>query len=221
MSGACAEENPAAIPAMVVDVQGDGRWESLHKEFCHQSRDKEANIIFIGDSMVQLMGQVADWDGLLAPFHCFNFGIGGDRTENVLWRTLNGELDNVQPKVVVLWCGTNNHGNSASQIAEGIVKIADQITMKQPESTVIVMSLLPRGRGPNPLRQRNKEANEIVQKLLSSRTKARYLDVTEGFVGADETISTTDMYDFLHLTRHGYQKILDPLVDELTNIVGL
>lgn len=41
-------ENPAAIPLKVIDVQGDGRWEGMHEEFCHQSREKEANVIFIG-----------------------------------------------------------------------------------------------------------------------------------------------------------------------------
>lgn len=48
----------------------------------------------------------------------------------------------------------------------------------------------------------------------------RYLDVSEGFVSTDGTISVTDMYDYLHLTRHGYQKIIDLLVDELISIVG-
>lgn len=40
--------NPATIPVKIEDVQGDRRWESLHEEFCHQSHDKEADIVFIG-----------------------------------------------------------------------------------------------------------------------------------------------------------------------------
>lgn len=38
-----------------------------------------------------------------------NFGIGGDKTQHVLWRITEGkELDGIEPKVVALMIGTNN-----------------------------------------------------------------------------------------------------------------
>lgn len=49
------------------------------------------------------------WEKMFVPMHCLNFGIGGDQTQNVLWRLQNGELENLAPKVsiarffVVLW----------------------------------------------------------------------------------------------------------------------
>ena len=33
------------------------------------------------------------------PERCLNFGIGGNRTEHVLWRLQNGELEVLAPKV--------------------------------------------------------------------------------------------------------------------------
>ena len=39
---------------------------------------------------------------MFVPLHCLNFGIGGDRTEHVLWRLQNGELENLTPKVRVI-----------------------------------------------------------------------------------------------------------------------
>nr|XP_039248427.1 platelet-activating factor acetylhydrolase IB subunit alpha1-like [Styela clava] len=218
MSGDCG--NTAKIPTKLVDVQGDKRWEDLHQEYCHQSKEKEANVIFIGDSLVLQMSQYAECDSQLAPLHCLNFGIGGDRTEHVLWRIENGVLDNINTKVVVIWCGTNNHGNTPSQIANGILAIADLVLRKQPECTVIIMSILPRGKYPNPLRERNSQANELVQKLVSNRSQVRYFDITEGFVSSEGTVSISDMYDYLHLTRHGYEKIISPLVDEIKSILG-
>ena len=50
-------ENPASKPTPVQDVQGDGRWMSLHHRFVADSKDKEPEVVFIGDSLVQLMHQ--------------------------------------------------------------------------------------------------------------------------------------------------------------------
>ena len=50
-----------------------------------------------------------------------NFGWGGDRTENILWRLENGELDGVNPKVIVILAGTNNVGKEPGDEA----KVAD------------------------------------------------------------------------------------------------
>ena len=39
------------------------------------------------------------WERSFCQMHSLNFGIGGDRTEHVLWRLQNGELEQVAPKV--------------------------------------------------------------------------------------------------------------------------
>ncbi|KAM8962827.1 platelet-activating factor acetylhydrolase IB subunit alpha1 isoform 3-T4 [Lycaon pictus] len=95
MSG---EENPASKPTPVQDVQGDGRWMSLHHRFVADSKDKEPEVVFIGDSLVQLMHQCEIWRELFSPLHALNFGIGSDSTQHVLWRLENGELEHIRPK---------------------------------------------------------------------------------------------------------------------------
>lgn len=55
-----------------------------------------------------------DWKTNFEPLHSLNFGIGNDRTEHVLWRIENGELDfdsADQPKVVVELKHKNSHMN--------------------------------------------------------------------------------------------------------------
>uniref|UniRef100_A0A2K5D8E3 Platelet-activating factor acetylhydrolase IB subunit alpha1 n=1 Tax=Aotus nancymaae TaxID=37293 RepID=A0A2K5D8E3_AOTNA len=119
----------------------------LHHRFVADSKDKEPEVVFIGDSLVQLMHQCEIWRELVSPLHALNFGIGGDRTQHVLWRLENGELEHIRPKIVVVWVGTNNHGHTAEQVTGGIKAIVQLVNERQPQARVVVLGLLPRGQG--------------------------------------------------------------------------
>ncbi|OCT70815.1 hypothetical protein XELAEV_18037739mg [Xenopus laevis] len=205
------EQNPAAVPTPMSDVQGDGRWMSMHNHFVSSSKDKEPEVVFMGDSNVQIMHQFEVWRELFSPLHALNFGGLSDGTQHVLWRLENGELDHVKPKIIVLWVGTYNQGHSAEQIAGGIIAIIRCINQRQPQAKVIVMALLPRGKNPNCLRNRNLQVNKLLEKDLPSLPNAFLLDADPGFVHSDGTISHHDMYDYLHLSRHGYARVCPTL----------
>ncbi|CAB1316307.1 unnamed protein product [Coregonus sp. 'balchen'] len=196
------EMNPAAVA-------------QAHTRFVQECKDAEPEVLFIGDSMVQLMQQYE----LFSPLHALNFGIGGDTTCNVLWRLQNGELDNIRPKVTVVWVGTNNHEHSAEQVAGGILAIAQLLTSSLPKTKVVVLGLLARGERPNPLREKNAAVNGFLHSWLPRLGQAQFLDVGAGFVHSDGTISTRDMFDFLHLTAAGYRAIAKPLSDLLLQIL--
>uniref|UniRef100_A0A8C8AAE9 Platelet-activating factor acetylhydrolase IB subunit alpha2 n=3 Tax=Neoaves TaxID=3078114 RepID=A0A8C8AAE9_9STRI len=205
------DRNPAAIPHAAEDIQGDDRWMSQHNRFVLDCKDKEPDVLFVGDSMVQLLQQYEIWRELFSPLHALNFGIGGDTTGHVLWRLKNGELENIKPKVIVVWVGTNNHENTAEEVAGGIEAIVRLINTQQPQAKVIVLGLLPRGEKPNPLRQKNAKVNHLLKASLPKLPNVQLLDVDVGFVHSDGTISYHDMFDFLHLTGGGYAKICKPL----------
>ncbi|NWS46773.1 PA1B2 acetylhydrolase, partial [Probosciger aterrimus] len=205
------DSNPAAVPHAAEDVQGDDRWMSQHNRFVSDCKDKEPDVLFVGDSMVQLLQQYEIWRELFSPLHALNFGIGGDTTGHVLWRLKNGELENIKPKVIVVWVGTNNHENTAEEVAGGIEAIVRLINTQQPQAKVIVLGLLPRGEKPNPLRQKNAKVNHLLKASLPKLCNVQLLDVDAGFVHSDGTISYHDMFDFLHLTGGGYAKICKPL----------
>ncbi|XP_068187159.1 platelet-activating factor acetylhydrolase IB subunit alpha2 [Antennarius striatus] len=212
--------NPAAVAEPVQDVQGDGRWMSQHARFVQECKDAEPDVLFVGDSMVQLMQQFGIWRELFSPLHALNFGIGGDTTCNVLWRLQNGELENIRPKVVVLWVGTNNYKHTAEQVAGGILAIAELLTSRLPKAKVVVLSLLPRGEHPNQLRDKNAAVNVFLRSSLPRLgQKAQFLDVCREFVHSDGTIIPQDMFDFLHLTSMGYRKVAKPLSDLLLQIL--
>ncbi|MBN3284929.1 PA1B2 acetylhydrolase, partial [Polyodon spathula] len=124
-------------------------------------------------------------------------------------RTGMREKYNIQ--IIVLWVGTNNHGDSAEQVAEGIGAIVRLIHSKQPTAKVLILGLLPRGRSPNALRVKNARVNQLIQEALPSLPGASFLDVDPGFVLSDGTISHHDMYDYLHLTRAGYATVCQPI----------
>nr|CAD7462761.1 unnamed protein product [Timema tahoe] len=205
--------NPAAIPKPVDDVQGDNRWWTQHNIFLHDSMLKEAEIIWIGDSIIANMALSQYWRDFIEPLHPLNFGIGGDQTQNVLWRIQQKELTHSKAKVIVLHVGTNNFGHTAEQIAGGLKEIIIAITKEKPSALLLVTTLLPRGLNPNPLRVRNAAVNvlleDIVIELSKTNANVELIKIDQGFILPSGLISRKDFFDFLHLTNEGYKKAFE------------
>lgn len=91
--------NPCSIATQANDVDGDNRWISIHKRFLNECLEKDPEIIFLGDCILENLHYTETWNQYFAPLHCLNFSIRNDRVEHILWRVENGELDNVKPKV--------------------------------------------------------------------------------------------------------------------------
>jgi platelet-activating factor acetylhydrolase IB subunit beta/gamma len=212
--------NPATIPTIVEDLQGDGRWISMHKRFLMETKEKEPDVVFIGDSLIQRLVHTEMWSNFFAPMHALNFGIGGDQIQNVLWRIENGELDNISPKVLVVLVGTNNFNCTAEQIAEGIMELVRVIREKQPDAYIVLPTLLPRGQNPNLLRDRNAEVNKLVHSKVSAVPKCEIVAIDKGFIQPDGTISHHDMHDYLHLTNSGYSKAFEPVYELLLQLLS-
>ena len=59
-----------------------------------------------------------------------------DKTENILWRLANGELDGVNPKVIVILAGTHNVGTQpggAAKVAEITRGLAAIVSVCRPQ----------------------------------------------------------------------------------------
>lgn len=212
--------NPAASPIPASDVHGDGRWMSMHNRFISETKEKEPDVIFIGDSILGQLVVTEMWERLFAPMHPLNFGVGGDQTQHVLWRVLNGELDNVSPKAIVILVGTNNHGHTPEQIQEGIMAVVTEARERQPQAYIIVLTLLPRGQHPNHLRVRNSSVNQLLAKSLPEVERAQLVNIDPGFIYPDGTITHHDMWDYLHLTHVGYKRAFEPVYDLLLQLLA-
>ena len=64
-----------------------------------EARESEPDILWVGDSILQHLVNSNIWEKSFCQMHSLNFSIGGDRTENLLWRLQNGELEGLAPKV--------------------------------------------------------------------------------------------------------------------------
>ncbi|KAH9368704.1 hypothetical protein HPB48_004723 [Haemaphysalis longicornis] len=205
----------SVVPTPGEAIDGDDRWLSLHKLFLSEGKEKEPDVVVLGDYTVAFLQQseASVWEKLFAPLHCLNFGIPEDRIENVLWRIENGELDNLNPKVVVLSVGCNDNSSTPEAVAEGVVICATAITFRLPEAQVVVLH-------PNSQRDRRRLINEALSKGLKGRSRIQLVDLDPGLVRPDGSISHHDMFDFRHLSRQGYLATFEPLADLVAQLLS-
>jgi lysophospholipase L1-like esterase len=188
-----------------------------HDEFLTIAKAGGVDLLFMGDSITDGWrgGGRAVWDRHFAPLKAANFGIGGDRTEHVIWRLRHGELEGIQPKLVVLMIGTNNP-DPAEEVALGIKTIIKDINERSPISRILLLGIFPRGEKPA-----GREKNEQVNKLISAYAdnhKVVYQDIGDDFLAADGTLSKDIMPDFLHPNEKGYEiwaTAIDDMVAQL------
>lgn len=207
----------AAVPE---DVPGDNRWMDMHLRFVAEAREAEPDVLWIGDSIIQYLVNSNIWERSFCQMHSLNFGVASDRTENLLWRLENGELDGLSPKIIVVHIGTSNHGDTAEEVAEGIKAICSLVRDKQPQAYLVVTSILPRGYKPNKLRDRNVKVNALVSEMLKGNSRAQLVNLDAGFVQADGTISHHDLFDYLNLSQKGYDRAFEPVNELLLQLLA-
>jgi lysophospholipase L1-like esterase len=202
-----------------------GSFKNYHETFLKR-RAQPMTVLFIGDSITAGWNSTgsAVWKERYAKLNAANFGISGDKTQHVLWRIDNGELDGIEPKVVVLMIGTNNSGDTAPAIASGVVAIAKKINEKLPKSKLLLLGIFPRSPSatgpdgkPTPVRAKLMEVNAELAKLHDGKTTF-YLEIWKQFLAEDGSITKEMMADALHPGPKGYQVWADamqPTLDEL------
>lgn len=217
-----AQAPDVAAPKLGPDGQPNAKFMAAHEQFVAIAREGAAELVFLGDSITAGWNSKKEiWDAAFGTYKPANFGIGGDRTQHVLWRITNGELDGIKPKAVVLMIGTNNVGSdSAEGIAAGITKIVQTIRSKQPQAKILLLAVFPRGEkaDSNPQRDKLKEVNAIIAKLDDGKA-VYFLDIGEKFLQPDGSLTKEIMPDFLHLTAAGYQIWADAIGPKLAELM--
>jgi lysophospholipase L1-like esterase len=222
-STAVAAQNTAIVPE-----PRDANWVKRHEDFVREAKQGGIDILFMGDSITDFWRNKGSnvWNKYYAPRHAANFGISGDRTQHVLWRLDNGELDGIKPKVVVLMIGTNNTGkendhktprNTVPEVAEGVQAVVNDIRAKLPDSKILLLAIFPRGTPDNPQRAQVALVNTVIARLDDGKM-VKYLDIDPKFLEADGTLSKNIMPDLLHPDERGYQiwaAAMEPTLEEM------
>lgn len=205
----------------------DEWWILRHQDKLNELklRKSDIDLLMVGDSITQGWEDKVSPDDLwllyFEPRNAFNIGFSGDRTEQVLWRLQNGEVDGIQPKLAVLLIGTNNTGHRqdpAVDTALGIKAILQELRTRLPRAKILLLAIFPRGESPtDPLRRLNIEINGIIAGYADGRT-VHFLDIGESFVDATGQLRTDLMPDLLHLSPTGYKiwaDRMEPLLNKL------
>jgi len=222
----------APEPADVPVARADQNSMTAHAQLVEKAKAGGIDVYFLGDSIVRRWGAtdypdlLANWKSNFYGWNAGNFGWGGDKTQHILWRLQNGELDGVNPRVIVLLAGTNNVGAIAgdgakvADITRGVTAILAACRQKAPGATVILTGIFPRNDTMAVLPEIAR-INENLAKLADGRT-VRYLDVNDKLADSTGTLldGVANERDKLHLTLKGYQVWADALKPILIELLG-
>jgi beta-glucosidase len=190
-----------------------------HPKFLEEIKKGPYDLLFLGDSITDFWPKRGpeSWKKL-AEYKPLDLGVSGDRTEHVLWRIDNGELEGLSPKVTVIMIGTNNVGADKPEwVAAGVTKIVETVREKLPHTKILLLAIFPRSGAESKPRAANAAANDIIRKLADDK-KVFYLDIGEKFLDPKGEIPKDVMADGLHPTAKGYDIWYDamkPKLDEL------
>ena len=216
-------------PADQPRMRADRNSHLAHQQLLAKARTGRIDAYFLGDSITRRWGAtdypdfLAHWTKTLHGWNAGNFGWGADRTENVLWRLENGELDGVNPKVIVLLAGTNNVGKEAGDdstvaaVTRGLQAILNACRRKAPEATIVLTAIFPRNDGP--VMPTIERVNANLAKMADGRS-VRFLNVNAKLADANGVLFEGMTIDGLHPSLEGYEVWADGLRPLLTELLG-
>jgi len=223
-------ENTAVIP--VPKLENDFYdWDQRHEEVKKLIGKQPVDLIFIGDSITHMFGGVPKspiargvetWNKYYGHRNAVNMGFGWDRTQNVLWRLANGELDGISPKVAVILIGTNNRTgtknarqNSPAEIFAGVCAICETIHERIPSCKILLLGILPRS--PEHFVEPIRETNALLA-TLAERDYLTFLDMRDQFADQEGLPRRELMHDTVHPSAAGYQvwaETMEPVLSRL------
>jgi lysophospholipase L1-like esterase len=231
---ACSVWAQTPAPADRPAARTDQNSMIAHQELLAKSKQGRIDVYFEGDSITRRWAAtdypelLENWNHNFFGWNAADFGWGADKIENILWRLENGELDGVNPKVIVLLAGTNNVGNReppegmetrSADITPGLEALVRLMQAKAPGATIILTAIFPRND--------NIKVMPVIERInanlaqFADSTKIRYLNINGKLADENGKLSDGMMNpDLLHPALQGYQVWADALKPVLLALLG-
>jgi lysophospholipase L1-like esterase len=220
---------PADQPAVKVGRRGtpDAGFMRLHTEYVAKAKAGNIDLYLEGDSITDFWQHrhLSNWNRNFAGWRAADFGISGDRTEHVLWRLDNGELDGVNPKAIVLLIGTNNlpanavyAANTVQDTFAGVKAVVAKLQEKAPQAHILLLAVFPRE--DKPLADKIAALNTMIATLDDGKL-VKFFNINEQFTDADgKLLPGVMLRDKLHPDDKGYDLWAAAMRPVLTQWLG-
>jgi lysophospholipase L1-like esterase len=210
----------------------DANSRLAHEQLVEKAKKGGIDIYFEGDSITRRWGtsdaqyreNLVNWETNFFGWNAGNFGWGADRIENILWRLENGELDGVNPKIIVLLAGINNVGTQpgdeakVEDITRGLKAVIDVCRAKAPNAIIILTGIFPRNDNMAVIPTINRINDNLAR--FADGKKIRYLNVNDRLADKDGKLFDGMSRDKLHPTVKGYQVWADGLKPIFAELLG-
>jgi len=218
-------EASASVPFPRTDPNS----HAAHQELLAKAGNGTIDLYFVGDSITRRWGALdypdllAHWNRTFFGWNAANFAWGGDRTENILWRLANGEMQGVDPEVIVIQAGTNNVGGrpggaaKVAAIIDGIAAIVESCRSRAPGARIVLTGIFPRSE-PGVVAE-IAAINDGLRDLAAAQD-VRYLEINEQLADSEGLLRDEMSSDGLHLSQAGYEVWAAALRPVLTELLG-
>ncbi len=196
---------PESLSTLPVPREEPG-WMKRHGELVRTLPRRNPGLLFIGDSITQAWLTEGNeiWNSCYSG-QAVNLGFSADKTQHLLWRLENGELDGIQPDAVILLIGTNNQRvNRSAGIYRGVHANVRLLRKKLPHSHIVLMTIFPCREKGHPFRERIIRANRRIEKLGKDKM-ITVIRIWDEFLHADGRLNRKILFDGVHLTEKGYR----------------
>ncbi len=188
-------------------------------------------IFWVGNSITHFWENAGSsvWNQFYSDRYPLNAGISGDRTQGVLNRFLNGNMDwkpGVHPHVAIVMIGTNNIGwdpsDTPEQTLEGVRAVLQLMIRRMPYTRILLLGIFPRGGGNGNGSYMDQIAtiNDGLEGFADDNI-IHYLDIGHVFLNNNGSVNGSLMPDQLHPNAEGYVKWAEAMEPKLVEMLEM